>query len=72
MPRPCESSGVGGCAQPEHLGLASSFAASLRSPHPRLSRELRGGILEAPWPNRAPQPTPWIGITFPIPLVLRG
>ena len=67
---------VGGSTQPEYLGTASSFAASLQrftgKPIPACLRELHGGILQVPWPNRAPQPTPWIGIAFPIALVLRG
>jgi hypothetical protein len=30
----------------------------------RLSPELRGGILQAPWLNHALQPTPWIAIAL--------
>jgi hypothetical protein len=37
-----------------------------------LSRQLGGGILQAPWPNHALQPTPWIAAAFPSRLVRRG
>ena len=39
------------------------FSASPEAHH-RLSAELRGGILQAPWFN-ALQPTPWITVAFP-------
>jgi hypothetical protein len=53
---------------------AESFRVISASPetHRRLSPELRGGILQAPWPNHALQPTPWIAAAFPSRLVRRG
>ena len=75
MPRPCEL--VRWVAAPNQSAMVPS-AESLRlfsaSPetHRRLSPELRGGILQAPCPNHALQPTPWIAVGFPSPLVRRG
>jgi hypothetical protein len=59
----------------EHLGSVRRVAASLqrftgnRLP---LVPELRGRILQAPSPNHALQPTPWIAVAFPSPLVRCG
>ena len=78
MPTTCSALRVddlGGCTRPEHRGpVAASLRVFSASPetHRRLSPELRGGILQAPWPNHAPQPTPWIAPAFPSPLVRRG
>jgi len=63
---------VGGSAcQGPVSSVAATLSASPES-HRRLSPGLGGGILQAPWPNHALQPTPWIAVAFPSPLVRRG
>jgi hypothetical protein len=42
-----------GCPPPKHQGPVGRVAGRLqRSPHRRLPPQFRGGILQAPWPNR--------------------
>jgi len=52
----------------ESLRLFSASSETLG----RLSPELGGGILQAPWPKHALQPAPLIAVAFPSPLVGRG
>ena len=57
----------------ESAVLAHAREAMCRTEtHRRLSPGLRGGILQALWPNQALRPRPWIAITSPSPFVRRG
>ena|GEM_PF-2156011 len=75
MPRPCGlARWVAAPGQRTRVPSAESLRVFSASPeaYRRLSPGLSGGILQAPWPNHALQPTPWIAVAFPSFLVRRG
>ena len=59
---------MGGCTgQSTTVPSAESLPIFSASPetHHRLPTGLRGGIFQAPSPNQASEPTPWIAVAFP-------